>query len=55
MNSHGANIESLKPQFLYKHFTSDGHKFKGMFVQHIKNIVLTLDEYEELKTYIHLT
>ena len=33
MNNHRAKSKSLKPQFLYKQFTSDGHRLKDMFVQ----------------------
>ena len=38
MNNHRANIKSLKPQFLYKHFTSDGHRLEDMFVQPIESM-----------------
>ena len=44
MNNHRANIKSLKPQFLYKHFTSDGHKLEDMFVQPIESIVVSPNE-----------
>ena len=40
MNNHRANIKSLKPQFLYKYFTSDGHGLEDMFVQPIESIVV---------------
>ena len=44
MNNHRANIKSLKPQFLYKHFTSDGHRLEDMFVQPIESIVVAPNE-----------
>ena len=44
MNNHRANIKSLKPQFLYKHFTSDGHKLEDMFVQPIESIAVPPNE-----------
>ena len=44
MNNHKANIKSLKPQFLYKHVTSDGHRLEDMFVQPIKSIVVAPNE-----------
>ena len=44
MNNHRANIKSLKPQFLYKHFTPDGHRLKDMFVQPIESIVVAPNE-----------
>ena len=44
MNNHRANITSLKHQFLYKHFTSDGHKLEGMFVQPIDNILVATNK-----------
>ena len=40
MNNHRASIKSLKPQFLYKHFISDGHRLEDMFVQLIESIVV---------------
>ena len=44
MNNHRANIKCLKPQFLYKHFTFDGHRLEDMFVQPIKSIVVAPNE-----------
>ena len=44
MNNHRANIKSLKPQFLYRHFTSDGHGLEDMFVQPIEGIVVAPNE-----------
>ena len=44
MNNHRASIKSLKPQFLYKHFTSDGHRLEDMVVQLIESIVVAPNE-----------
>ena len=44
MNNQRANIKSLKPQFLCKHFTCDGHGLEDMFVQPIKSIVVAPNE-----------
>ena len=44
MNNHRASIKSLKPQVLYKHFTSDGHRLEDMFVQLIESIVVAPNE-----------
>ena len=49
MNNHNANIKSLKPQFLYKHFTCDSYRLKDMFVQPIESIIITPDE--QVSTY----
>ena len=44
MNNHTANIKSLKPQFSYKHFTSESYRLEDMFVQPIESTVAAPDE-----------
>ena len=39
MNNHRASIRNLQPQFLYKHFNSDGHSTDDIEIQPIEKIV----------------
>ena len=44
MNNHRASIRSLQPQFLYKHFNSNGHSADDVEIQPIEKIVSGSDD-----------